>query len=753
MAALVCLPPKAIQTLKSAALAGKVEISKLYDMSSKQRRDFFSKHVGDDLGQFVNTEFEKAMVSQQKDALRQWAQKIFKPETKKGAGYQTVLDKIKYLDNIGVLTPASEKEFLQDLVADKLGVSVTPEEVRIISQKAEGIEKAAANLGDSIGDPEKLSQNVAFFKAKAGMDKYLQGLNPSSKLQVGTGTIGRGMMLFSLKSPLLNIGSNAEVGITEGLIRRVVNRSLTGADGKLAQDYIKMANTIYQKTGYDVTRMTSLADGGVSGSRVLGDTTHAQGKGIVRGVGRIVEDTVFKQLMGAPDVAFASIHFADSVSLGAKALAKTPAEARSLMVDAMRLEPKTEQGQMLRQQAILDAQTATWTNKTWASQVSEGVRKIFNNLSGNLRVGDYLLPFVKTPANVIGTGLDYAGMGIPKALFKAVQGIRKGDLTDKDVIQSIARDVTRAGMGLTAATVIAANLKADDFVGAYDPNRQQYEQLRGSNTNSVRIGDKWISLDWFGPLSIPLTAQLYAKKYGGDSTKEKVWQYGKGVKSVVGNLPGVKEAGNYAKAETQQTGETADEAVTSGKNAVLKDLVARLVPSFVGDIAKATDPYQRQSGKGIDGIKTGIPRLRKDAPIKRDVFGDALKSEPGISTLLFGSRVKTDRDNPLLKEVAAGSKANGKNINFTDWQKTTAKGVAQFKAKVGAQEFDKASIKYGQQLKHNLQDATRSDNYKQADDPTKLALIKKADSDAQKKIFSEYNFKPTKSKSLLSKFK
>lgn len=747
---LVCIPPKIVTKLKAAAASGEINIAKLYDMGSKERRELFASHSDPSLGKFINTEFEKAMVSKQQNALKAWAEKTFTPSDMKKPTYQTVLDKINGLDEMGVLNPASEKAFLEDLVSDKLGVNVTAQEVEKIAAKAQKIDDAYKKIGDDLLDPAKLDDNLAFFKAKSEMDTYLQELNPANNLQVATGTIGRGMMLFSVKSPLLNIGSNIEIGATEALVRRVTGRTMQGADNGLALSYIKMANTIYQKTGYDVTRMLDLADGGVSGERVLGDTVHTQGKGAVRKVGQVVEDIVFKQLMGAPDVAFGAVHFADSVNLGAMALSKgDKAAAQALMADAMKLNPKTEAAQGLRAQAILDAQVATWTNKSWAAQTSMGIRKLLNNISGDARLGDFLDPFVKTPANVIATGLDYSGTGL---IVDTIRAIKNKQLKDPDMLRVLARDATRAGIGLTLATVVAAQLDEADFVGAYDPYRKQIEELKNSNTNAVRIGGKWISLDWAGPLQIPLTAQLYAKKYGGQgSAGDKAVQYGAGLASAVSRLPGLQTFSDIYTGARDANKQTGSGVAESTWNATIKELYSRLVPSIFTDAGNATDEYKREGTKGIDGVKAKVPGLRNDMPIKRDIFGDPIKNESAASTVLFGSRVKTDKSNKLTNELDAVAKSNGKSVNFTDWKTSSAKGVTQFKAKVGQGKFKTATIEYGQDMKKRLTTLIASDDYKNADDAKRLALINKQDADAQKAVFTRYNFKPTKTKSLLAK--
>ena len=42
-------------------------------------------------------------------------------------------------------------------------------------------------------------------------------------------------------------------------------------------------------------------------------------------------------------------------------------------------------GELLRAQAIMDAQVATFTNDTWASKASLGIRKVLNDITGDVR--------------------------------------------------------------------------------------------------------------------------------------------------------------------------------------------------------------------------------------------------------------------------------------------------------------------------------------------------------------------------------
>jgi hypothetical protein len=648
-------------------------------------------------------------------------------------------------DDIAKMLPkekAELKAILEDFVTDKLKVNVTSEEIGVITKKAKKISEAERKLKGELGNPKYEKENIEFFKAKKEMDDYLLAKNPASNLRILTGTVGRGMMLFSLKSPILNIGSNIEIGFAEALSRRINNLDLRGTDNKLALDYVKMVNKIYQKTGYDISRMENIKDTGVGGERVLGETIHSQGKGPVRKVGRIVEDVVFKQLMGAPDTAFASAHFADSVNLNALKLTKgDKVKAREVMEDSMRIEPTTIEGKLLREQGILDAQKATWTNTSTLSKFIEGIRGLLNRATGDLRAGDYFLPFIKTPANVIATGMDYAGMGIPKALIKTLKAVKNGEFGNKEHIQSMSRDLVRSGLGITSALIIANQLKDEDFVGAYDQKRSQIEQLRNSSYNAVRIGDKWISMDWFGPLSIPISSIMYARKYG-ETPGAKTFQYGVGVVFQLKNLPGISEAYDFVKSKMYKQNQSLEEMTGDTKDYILGEAYSRLVPSFLSDIAKATDTKERQTGGTTVGtIQSKIPVFRQMLPEKKTIFGESIPTENGWQTVIFGSRIKTDRENKISKELSDVSSSTDKGIAFTDWDKSSSKTLAQFKQKVGQKTFDNAKLDYGKYLKQRLTEIFNKNDYKKLSNEEKLNVINGLDTEAMNKIFKNYNFK------------
>lgn len=646
------------------------------------------------------------------------------------------------------LTPNELRQKISDLVKEKYNVNLNPADAEQIVKLNGVLRTAKEKLGDNIGSLDHEKQMIDYFKAENSMNEYLKGLDPSSQLAVATGTIGRGVMLTSIKSPLINIGSNLENTLVESLTRRVAGGQFLKANSDLTSRYFKMANKIYDETGVDISRMMDLGDLGIGGQRVLGkDTVSAVGEGGVRKVGRFFEDKIFKQLMGKPDSLTANYNFADSALLNATKAAKGEmGQANKIARDAMLLNPRTNAGKAVRAQAVLDAQVATYTQRTALSGMSEGIRNLLNKVTGDLRFGDWLMPFVKTPANIISTSADYAGLGIFKGLYETIKGLRDGTLKNPETIRSIATNLTRSGLGMTAALAISSFFEPEDFVGAYDPKRNQIEQLKNSNYNAVKIGDRWVSTEWFGPLAIPLTAMMYAKK--GEGYINKMHEYSKGIMSSITEIPGVDILVSGAKNLQFGQDATAAEIGTSAAKSVTDQIASRLIPGIVIDIGKAIDPNQRDtSGDFLGSVKSKIPFVRQTLPVKQNVFGENLKRESVLETILFGARVKKENASPIVKEVDSVTSALGKGSSFTDWNKTTSKHISQFKEKVGEAKFNQAKTEYGQILQTELGKLFSNSTYQKMSDEDKLYQINLQDDQAKETIFKKYRFKPKEDKS------
>jgi hypothetical protein len=734
-----CIPLATAEEMKKALRNGDIVIKDLYNMDSVQRREAFEKFASKDLSKEINTMFEKAMVSKQKTALKDWADKVFSPKEKEGQGYKDVIQKIEDLDSVGALGDQNAKGFLSDLVSDSLGITVSPEQIKEISTRAKDLEEKF-NLPTNDGIP-----SVEYWSARKGMDDYIASITPTNALKVTTSISGRGAMLFSIKSPLTNIISNTVQGITQAFERRIASGQYKGANGDFALEYVKKVTDIYQKSGYDISRMESIGDGQ---KRRGEEQTSAQGPGVARAIGRWYEDVVFKQLMGAPDVVSSSVAFADSANLSSTKIAGgDKAKALEIFKDATRIDPQTVNGEIVRAQAIADAKYSTYTNDGGYSDFAMAIRSALNNATGNIRLGDQLMPFVKTPANVVQAGVDAAGVGVIRAAFKLQEAVKEMKQGNGDPMKDVVRLAVRSGLGMTLATMLAFMFDTDDFTGEYEGMTQKGRDMakaKNAPYNSIKMGDKYVSLDYFGPLASSFVGIMYARKYG-ESLPSSIFQYGIGVGTQALKVPGLRDFGDLVQNITNavQRGKMVDVAgkLTDEGIAYVR---ARVVPAIVNDFAKGTDLVERDTGRdALAKVKSSIPGLRQSLPEKiNQLTGESVKGEGLALTLLFGSRVKTATNNPVVSEISSLYEADAtptiSDISYS------SKRMKELKEQIGNDSFNDALKFYGEQFSEKAEKLIESGSYKASDNDKKRKELNKVREQSLDRTLSKFGYKKTK---------
>jgi hypothetical protein len=745
-----CLTKEVADKLKQAAISGKINIAELYEMTSSKRRALFSEFVDKETARLVNAEFESAMISTQADALTKWATKTFKG--KDDPRRQDVAQKIKSLEKTGVLTPEGEDAFLEDLAAIKIGATVSVKEVNKIIELANKME---ANSEDrtELGLP-----TLEYFKAKREMEDYLASIEPTSDLKVLSSTIGRGTMLLNFKSALLNIESNTIQAFLQAVERRFETRRIGGVNNKLGSEYRAYALKVWRETGFDITRLRTLEDEG----KILGeDKVSSQGKGAIKALGRFYEDIVFKGLMGTPDVIFASVAFADSANLTSTMLAKSEglsgeklvSRAAEIFKDAMRIDPQTPEGQKVRDQAIADAEYATYTNKSAYSDLALGIRTAFNAIQPDLRLGDQLLPFVKTPANVVAAGIEASAILLPAQVaidtVKFISDIRNGESMTTARLNNFkgyGRKFVRAGLGLSLAYILAEAFEPEDFIGEFPTTEKERELLRlqKANTNSVRIGDKWISLDYFGILGTPFIGMMYAKKYGEGQASQVIYNYYLGAGRQLLKIPSLDVVGSLKDLiEKQRFGEA--ETVTQGLQQAAQDFVtARTIPSIVYDVAKVFDDYERQTNpqNPYESFAARIPFLRNELPERINVLGEEVRTENALSQLLFGSRVKTVNKSPVVEEFTRLSQT-GNLPSIADLERTNDR-YKQLKEQVGEAKFMEVKKYFGTNLNIKVSRLISTPRYKRLPDEEKAKAINEIKQDLLEETLRRFKYKKPK---------
>lgn len=157
--------------------------------------------------------------------------------------------------------------------------------------------------------------------------------------------------------------------------------------------------------------------------------------------------------------------------------------------------------------AIKEAQKATYRDTNWFSAQVSRLGKVDNKVAAVLIEG--VLPFKKTPANILARAVEYSPVGLVKSLAldtKKVKAYVNGDVENG---MSPAQFIDDISAGLTGTALMGLGILLASWGvlsgGDDDDEKQNYfDELSGKQNYALSIGGLSITLDWLAPESMPL---------------------------------------------------------------------------------------------------------------------------------------------------------------------------------------------------------------------------------------------------------
>lgn len=166
-----CLPKDITKKFLEGLKSRSIDPAKLADMTSQRRHEYLARFVGEENASSVNSLFEsKLLLKNQKAGMVDWARSVgsLKPEVRRD-----IINRIQKLDK--AITGKGEKAFLSDLVDQKLGIGVTPEEAKTIFELSKKITDAKDYTG--IKKVDQLLEKLETFSGKKITDIQKKSLD------------------------------------------------------------------------------------------------------------------------------------------------------------------------------------------------------------------------------------------------------------------------------------------------------------------------------------------------------------------------------------------------------------------------------------------------------------------------------------------------------------------------------------------------------------------------------------------------
>lgn len=305
--------------------------------------------------------------------------------------------------------------------------------------------------------------------------------------------------------------------------------------------------------------------------------------------------------------------------------------------------------------AVNEALQRTWNDDNNYTRTVLSIRKAMNNI--NIRgfgLGDLIIPFAKTPANLTKAMVEYSPAGFIGSVIDfndMRKAISRGEMTpmqQKKFVASTSKAIAGSLLYLIAGSLV----KAGKITGSADDDKdvKNFEQnVLGIQPYSVRIGDKTYTYSWANPINAPLA--IMADTYKMTKENASNWDILNNAFKVAGEtlvensfLQGIKEL--FGK-----------DSISEGIVDAVESFPESLVPTFLSQIASLNDTKQRQSFEYQNDLQTIANKIKNKIPGLRNTLS------PQVNT--FGEEIE-NQNNAFNAFI---SPANVREAKITDEQK------------------------------------------------------------------------------------
>lgn len=418
-----------------------------------------------------------------------------------------------------------------------------------------------------------------------------------------------------------------------------------------------------------------------------------------------------------------------------------------------------------RAYAVQEAQKATYRD---ANKVIEGLNKWEASHPGVKFFGSAILPFKKTPANILKRGVEYSPVGLLNALTRGAKQVKmwndyqKGKLEalpDRAISPAQWIDKISAGLTGTGIMVLGAMLSGLGAASAgLDDDDDEFAKLKGEQEYAInpgKIGNAALQLfgvpklfgedvsytaDWAAPVCMPFfvgAAIMDTYKKGNEDLD---------IAGVLNDLMGITEPvfnlsmldGVNSLLEVNQYAE--GNAFTQIFEKILTNYASSFVPTLVGQITRTKDTTRRkafvESGAELSTFKYAWETLENKLPWLsttnipyRDVWGNAETSsteEAAIENFISPGYANQIKDDPVVKELERIY--NTDNIPDSDRRALVPKAAGKTigNVKLNAEQYDQYVVTRGQTARQLLEDLMESPYWQISDDPTRAKMVSDA---------------------------
>lgn len=309
----------------------------------------------------------------------------------------------------------------------------------------------------------------------------------------------------------------------------------------------------------------------------------------------------------------------------------------------------------------------TWNDNNEYTKAVLDLRRSINKIGNQLHLnvgeyglGDLLIPFAKTPANLTKAIVDYSPVGFVNAITEG-KNLKNAIETNNYTPQmqhDFSQTIGKAVAGTMLYVLGTALAKAKITSGNSDEDKDLKNFMRnnlGIQPYSIKIGDKSFTYDWAQPIAAPfaITADVEKGKQENMTPEQAIQHFlttGFNILSEQSFMSGINEVLNN------------NDGILQGIEQQVVNIPSTAIPTLLKQITDLTDGTKRQTyskeGQVANMKKTAMSKLptesEKLAP-QVDVLGNEIEKYGGDNNLfnvfLNPSNMNKGKKTPVAEEI------------------------------------------------------------------------------------------------------
>lgn len=390
--------------------------------------------------------------------------------------------------------------------------------------------------------------------------------------------------------------------------------------------------------------------------------------------------------------------------------------------------------------AVSEAQKATFNDYSALANALSNLGKK-NKLLGFFV--ESLVPFKRTPVNIVKRGIEYSPIGLLKELSYGTKMLTLGKkttvdgkttrvkITASEYIDGIARGLTGSAVALVGYVLTSSGI----LRGPDKDDKDKYERdAVGKQQYSITIAGHSYTIDWAAPSSIPLLlgSKICELFHGEKPEWTEIPEVLFSALDPIIELTMLDGIQNALKSVATSLNDPKKAAGAFGNllETVGVSYLSQYIPTLLGQVARTVDPYRRDSSKKYGNLvdklsyaaQSKIPGLTKTLPAYIDPWGRQRKNSGWFENFFSPGYYSKPEYNKVDKELLRLNKATGEDYVFPSKPSKSFK-VDGEKISLKPKEYEKYAKSAGQLSLQYINELIKNDRYDELDDKQKAEVI------------------------------